>query len=76
MNAHATIVADRAKLPPLRDRIDLMTLETRLNDAKRAISIADHFCLEEDGRELTAYAIQQVVDEIDAALAAFYNKPA
>lgn len=62
-------------LPPLRDRIDLMELETRLNDAMRAIRIADHFALETDGQELTAYAVQQARDEIGAALAAFYNKP-
>lgn len=60
----------------IRDRIDFIELETRLCDARRALRIADHFSVEEDGRELTAYAVQQAVDEVAAALAAFYGRAA
>ncbi|ODT69049.1 MAG: hypothetical protein ABS75_18535 [Pelagibacterium sp. SCN 63-23] len=59
---------------PLRDRINLSELETRLYDARRAIRIADHFSCETDGAELTAYAVQRAAHEIDAALAAFSGK--
>lgn len=61
---------------PIRDHIDVIELETRLCDAQRALRIADHFSVEVDGQELTAYAVQRAVAEVGAALAAFYGKPA
>ncbi|OAM77757.1 hypothetical protein [Devosia elaeis] len=58
------------------ERIDFIDLETKLYDAQRALRIADHFSCEDDGRELTAYAVQQAVAEVKAAIAAFRGEPA
>lgn len=58
------------------DRIDFSALETHLYDAQRAIRIADHFSCETDGQELTAYAVQKAVNEINAAIAAFCGEAA
>lgn len=72
MTAHATA---RPAQPPLRDRVDLMELEIRLNDAKRAIAVASHMGLEAESLELTVYAVLQARNEVEAALKAFYNNP-